>query len=105
MTTAIPGVRSVRQSELSSVSSSLDSDQAVAEYLTAILEENNAGLLAAALGDVARARGMTEIARASGMAREALYKALKSNAQPRFETIARVCQALGVRLVAQVNPG
>ena len=83
----------------------LDSDEAVAEYLTAILEENNAGLLAAALGEVARARGMTEIARASGMAREALYKALKPNAQPRFETIARVCQALGVRLVAQVNPG
>ena len=74
----------------------LDSDQAVAEYLTAILEANNASLLAAALGDVARARGMTEIARASGMAREALYKALKPNAQPRFETIARVCQALGV---------
>ena len=83
----------------------LDSDQAVAEYLTAILEENDAGLLAAALGDVARARGMTERARASGMAREALYKALKPNAQPRFETIARVCQALGVRLVAQVSPG
>ena len=72
MTTAIPGVHSVRQSEPSSVSSSLDSDQAVAEYLTAILEENNASLLADVLGDVARARGMTEIARASGMAREAL---------------------------------
>lgn len=83
----------------------LDSDQAVAEYLTAILEENNPGLLAAALGDVARARGMTEIARASGLAREALYKALKPDAQPRFETISRVCQALGVRLVVQALPG
>ena len=83
----------------------LDSDEAVAEYLTAILEENNAGLLAAALGNVARARGTTEIARASGMAREALYKALKPNSQPSFETVSRVCQALGVRWVAQVNPG
>ncbi len=79
----------------------LDSDEAVAEYLTAILEENNPGLLAAALGDIARARGMSEIAKASGLAREALYKALKPDAQPRFDTIARVCKALGVRLVAQ----
>jgi probable addiction module antidote protein len=79
----------------------LDSDEAVAQYLTAILEEDNPGLLAAALGDIARARGMTEIAKASGLAREALYKALKPDAQPRFDTIARVCKALGVRLVAQ----
>lgn len=78
----------------------LDSDDAVAQYLTAILEEDNPGLLAAALGDIARARGMTEIAKASGLAREALYKALKPDAQPRFDTIARVCKALGVRLVA-----
>jgi probable addiction module antidote protein len=80
----------------------LDSEQAVAEYLTSILEENNAALLAAALGDIARARGMTDIAKASGLSREALYKALKPSAHPRFETISRVCAALGVRLVAQV---
>jgi probable addiction module antidote protein len=76
----------------------------VAAYLTAVLEENNPALLAAALGDIARARGMTEIAKASGMTREALYKALRPDAQPRFETIARVCAALGVRLVAQPVP-
>ena len=80
----------------------LDSEQAVAEYLTSILEENNAALLAAALGDIARARGMTDIAKASGLSREALYKALKPSAHPRFDTISRVCAALGVRLVAQV---
>jgi probable addiction module antidote protein len=80
----------------------LDTDEAVAEYLTAILEENDPGLLAAALGDITRARGMTDIAKASGLAREALYKALKPDTQPRFDTIMRVCQALGVRLVAQV---
>ncbi len=80
----------------------LDSDQAMAEYLTAILEENDPALLAAALGDIARARGMSEIAKASGITREALYKALRPDAQPRFDTVNRVCAALGVKLVAQV---
>lgn len=79
----------------------LDSEQAIAEYLTTILEENDPALLAAALGDIARARGMTDIARDSGLTREALYKALRPDAQPRFDTINRVCAALGVRLVAQ----
>jgi probable addiction module antidote protein len=58
-------------------------------------------LLAAALGDIARARGMSEIAKASGITREALYKALRPGAQPRFDTVSRVCSALGVKLVAQ----
>lgn len=79
----------------------LDSDEAIAEYLTAILEDDDPALLAAALGDIARARGMTEIAKASGITREASYKALRADAQPRFETVAKVCRALGVRLVAQ----
>ena len=57
--------------------------------------------LADALGVAARARGMSEIAKQSGLSREALYKALRSDAQPRFETISRVCAALGVKLVAQ----
>ena len=79
----------------------LDNEQAIAEYLTVVLEEDDPAALADALGTVARARGMTERARASGMSREALYKALRPNAQPRFETIAKVCKALGVRLTAQ----
>ena len=79
----------------------LDSEQAMAEYLTVILEENDPALLAAALGDIARARGMSEIAKASGITREALYKALRPDAQPRFDTVNRVCAALGVKLVAQ----
>ena len=79
----------------------LDSDTAIAAYLTNILEANDPALLAAALGDIARARGMSEIAKASGLTREALYKALRPDAQPRFDTISRVCTALGVRLVAQ----
>lgn len=73
----------------------------MAAYLTLVLEENNPAAPAYALGTLARCRGMTEIAKASGMGREALYKALRPDAQPRFETIARVCAALGVKLVAQ----
>ncbi len=79
----------------------LDNEASVAAYLTDILDANDPALLAAALGDIARARGMSEIAKASGLTREALYKALRPDAQPRFDTIARVCGALGVRLVAQ----
>ena len=79
----------------------LDSDQAIAEYLTIVMEENDSGELTHALGVIARARGMSEVARAAGLTREALYKALRPNSQPRFDTIARVCTALGVKLVAQ----
>ena len=78
----------------------LDNETAIAAYLTDILDANDPALLAAALGDIARARGMSEIAKASGITREALYKALRPDAQPRFDTISRVCAALGVRLVA-----
>lgn len=79
----------------------LDSEEAVAAFLTDILDANDPALLAAALGDIARARGMSEIAKETGIAREALYKALRPGAHPRFDTINRVCAALGVRLVAQ----
>jgi probable addiction module antidote protein len=72
----------------------------IAAYLTVVLEENDPAALADALGTVARARGMTEVAKASGITREALYKALRPNSQPRFDTIQRVCTALGVRLTA-----
>ncbi len=79
----------------------LDNEESIAVYLTGILEANDAALLASALGDIARARGMTEIAKAAGITREALYKALRHNSSPRLDTIVRVCTALGVRLVAQ----
>lgn len=78
----------------------LDSDQAIAEYLSIVLEENDPAALAEALGTVARARGMAAVAEGAGIAREALYKALRPGAQPRFETIQRVMTALGVRLTA-----
>ncbi len=81
----------------------LPDDEAVAQYLTLVLEDNDPGELTHALGVIARARGMTEIAKASGLSREALYKALRSDAQPRFDTISRVCKALGLKLTAQVS--
>ena len=79
----------------------LNSEEDVAAYLTTVLEENNPALLAVAIGDIARAQGMSQVAKDSGIAREALYKALRPGSKPRFETISRVCAALGVRLVAQ----
>ena len=79
----------------------LKTDEDIANYLTLVLEENDAAELTHALGMIARARGMTEMARASGLTREALYKALRPTSHPRFDTIARVCAALGVKLVAQ----
>lgn len=79
----------------------LHSEEDIAAYLTAVIEENDSSLLAAALGDIARARGMTQVAKDSGITREALYKALRPGSEPRFETVSRVCAALGVRLVAQ----
>ena len=79
----------------------LNSEADMAAYLTTVLEENDPALLAAAIGDIARARGMSQVAKDSGIAREALYKALRPGSEPRFETISRVCAALGVRLVAQ----
>ena len=79
----------------------LNSEEDIAAYLTTVLEENDPALLAAALGDIARSRGMTQVAKDSGITREALYKALRPGSEPRSDTISRVCAALGVRLVAQ----
>ena len=79
----------------------LKTDEDIASYLTLVLEEGDPSELTRALGIVARARGMTEMARASGLSREALYKALRPSAQPRFDTITKVCSALGIKLVAQ----
>jgi probable addiction module antidote protein len=81
----------------------LRTEQDIADYLTIVLEENDPAALADALGTIARARGMAQIAQASGITREALYKALRPGSQPRFETIQRVCTALGVRLTATVD--
>lgn len=78
----------------------LDSEEAITAYLNVILEENDDALLASALGDIAKARGMTQIAKDAGIGRESLYKALRSGASPRFDTISKVLGALGIKLVA-----
>lgn len=79
----------------------LGSDQAIAEYLSIVLEENDPAEFAHALGTIARAKGMTEVARASGLTREALYKALRPTSQPRFDTIMKVVHALGLQISVQ----
>ena len=79
----------------------LGSDQAIAEYLSIVLEENDPTEFAHALGTIARAKGMTEVARASGLTREALYKALRPTSQPRFDTIMKVVHALGLQISVQ----
>lgn len=79
----------------------LNDDEAIAEYMTAVLETSDLDLLLLALGDVARARGMAQVAKDAGLGRESLYKALAPGAKPRFETVMRVAKALGVKFTAQ----
>jgi probable addiction module antidote protein len=80
----------------------LTDDTAIAEYVSAVLEQDDPELLLLALGDIARARGMTQVAKDAGLGRESLYKALAPGAKPRFDTIVKVARALGVRLSASV---
>lgn len=74
----------------------------MAAYLNMVIEDGDAAELARALGVIARSKGMAEIAQKSGLTREALYKALRPNAQPRFNTIQKVMGALGVKLHASL---
>lgn len=76
----------------------LDSEEAIAEYLAAALADPDLDLFVAALGDVAKARGMTQIAREAGLGRESLYKALTPGSKLRYETIRKVMDVLGVKL-------
>lgn len=79
----------------------LKDDAAIAEYMTAVLETDDPDLLLLALGDIARARGMAQVAKDAGLGRESLYKALAPGAKPRFDTVVKVARALGVRLSAR----
>ena len=76
----------------------LDSEETIAAYLAAALENPDHDVFLAAVADVAKARGMTAIAAGAGLGRESLYKALRPGAQPRFDTVRRLLIALGVRL-------
>lgn len=79
----------------------LDDNEAIAEYMIAVLEANDPDLLLLALGDVARAKGMAQVAKDAGLGRESLYKALAPGAKPRFETVMKVARALGVKFIAE----
>jgi len=74
----------------------------MAAYLEAALEESDPALIAAVLGDIARAKGMTQIARETGLGRESLYKALSPDGNPELVTILKVIKSLGLRLHADV---
>tara|TARA_R110002110_G_scaffold2830_1_gene14140 strand:+ start:70903 stop:71184 length:282 start_codon:yes stop_codon:yes gene_type:complete len=80
------------------VSQYLDNEELIAEYLSAALEDENPDVFLAAVGHVAKARGMSEIARKSGLGRESLYKALAPGAKPRYETVQKVLSSLGVKV-------
>jgi probable addiction module antidote protein len=85
-------------------SSYLDSEEMIAEYLTAAAEDENPDLLLLAIANVAKARGMTHVAKAAGLSRESLYKTLAPGAHPRFETIRAVLRALNVSLSLKPPP-
>lgn len=79
----------------------LSSEEEMAAYLEAAFSEENASLVIQALGNIARARGMTQLARETGLRRESLYKALSSEGNPEFGTILKVVKALGIKLHAE----
>ncbi|HEX7324225.1 MAG TPA: addiction module antidote protein [Rhodanobacteraceae bacterium] len=79
----------------------LDSPEAIAEYMTQVLADGDTAELLRALGHVAKARGMSQIAAETGLGRESLYKALRADARPRLETISRVLHAVGLQLAAK----
>ena len=76
----------------------LDNDKVITESLPAALEDANPGVFLSAVGNVAKARGMTAIAESTGLGRESLYKAFAPGAKPRYDTVLRVLQSFGVKL-------
>lgn len=80
----------------------LADEETIVEYLTAALEDPDPDMFLVAVKTVARARGMTQLAKDSGLGRESLYKALAPGAKPRYETVMKVVRALGVKLHAEV---
>ena len=83
----------------------LETEEDMAAYLNAALEDGDLSLIMAALGDIARAQRMAVVAQESGLGRESLYKSLSANGNPEFATVLKVVRALGLRLQAAVGPG
>jgi probable addiction module antidote protein len=84
------------------ISHYLDSNEMIAEYLNTVLEEGNDAEIVSALGNIAKAIGMTKIAEQTGMSRPSLYKALSEGAKPQFSTIMKVIKAVGGQI--HINP-
>jgi probable addiction module antidote protein len=82
----------------------LDNDETIAEFLTASMEDPNPDVFLMALRDIAKARGMTDLAKTSGLGRESLYKALAPGSKPRYETIMKVMHGLGIAMLARTAP-
>jgi probable addiction module antidote protein len=80
----------------------LKSDEDIAYYLEAVFEDGDPALIAAALGDVARAKGMSKVAQDAGLGRESLYKALSKDGNPEFATVLKVLHALGLKIKVAV---
>ncbi len=78
----------------------LDSDEAIAEYLSQVLEDGDNEEFLRAIGHIAKAKGMTQIAKETGLGRESLYKTFRAGAKPKFETVIKVLNAFGIRLQA-----
>jgi probable addiction module antidote protein len=78
----------------------LDSDEAIAEYLSQVLEDGDNDEFIRAIGHIAKAKGMAQIAKDTGLGRESLYKAFRPNAKPRFDTVMKVMNAFQIQLLA-----
>ena len=82
----------------------LGSEEEIFAYMNAAFEDGNPALIAAAVGDIAKARGMTAIAKSAGLSRESLYRALSADGNPEFATIMKVLKALRIHLSAEPLP-
>jgi probable addiction module antidote protein len=91
-------MKKMRKLKTFDITRHLDSEEAMAEYLSQVLEDGDNAELIRALGHIAKAKGMATVAKDSGLGRESLYKALSEGSQPRFDTITKVINALGLKM-------
>lgn len=92
----------VEKEEITSfdMSDYLDSDEAIAEYITQVLDDGDTKEFLRAISYIARAKGMTEVSKETGLSRASLYKTLEENAKPRFETVMKILKSFGIKLEA-----
>ena len=91
-------MKKVQKLKAFDITSHLNSEEAMAEYLSQVLEDGDNDELIRALGHIAKAKGMATVAKDSGLGRESLYKALSAGSKPRFDTITKVINALGLKI-------